>query len=243
MGNRPAEGSVCTSVYICGSRRCAGGGSSGQCSHFTLFYWALWDQQMPNHTHFQDWLQGSFPRVVQQTVWTLERCWGSTDTWLIYCANGQMRKQREHGQQRSQQPLRTQTYGSTLDPTGDSKWPIPTERWTPLYTCLKDEPRILDWRTFLLWLCHKRLLLTIKTYMRAVSALLSGLSPPFIWAKGHDDSGCETSVLSKGCYCFWEARRFGVCVCVYVSMCVCMSDQSKIRLINTYSLHWFPVAV
>lgn len=57
MGNRPAKGSMCTGVYICGTWRRTCCRRSGQCPHLTLLHRALRSQQVQTHPYFPDWLQ------------------------------------------------------------------------------------------------------------------------------------------------------------------------------------------
>lgn len=63
-----------------------------------------------------------------------------------------------------------------------------------------------------------------------------------IWAKGHDvtDTGCEVQTLSKEWYCFWEAKGFSECVCVWSRMCVCVCTLGFCE--RNKLLHWSPVA-
>lgn len=59
LGNRPAKGSMCTGVYICGPWRRSCCRRSGQCLHVALLHRALRRQQVQTHTYFQDRLQVS----------------------------------------------------------------------------------------------------------------------------------------------------------------------------------------
>lgn len=52
MGHRPAEGSVCTGVYICGPRGSTCCRRASQRPHLTLLHRALRKQQIQTHAHF-----------------------------------------------------------------------------------------------------------------------------------------------------------------------------------------------
>lgn len=57
MADRPAKGSVCTGVYICGPQHCSCCWRPGKHPPVTLLYRALRREQVQTYTYFQDRLQ------------------------------------------------------------------------------------------------------------------------------------------------------------------------------------------
>lgn len=114
-----------------------------------------------------------------------------------------------------------------------------------LYSHLMDKSWILDWRTFLfcflLWFCHSRLMLWFKSASSRCAAKRTHISHIYLGQRTWRCwFGCEVTFYPKGAIASEKQRRFQH---VWVCVCACVNDQSKQRLINTYSSHWFPVAV
>ena len=196
-------------------------------------------------------VQGSIPRVVQQAVRTPVCSRSGKNTWLLHRTDGQVKPEPRS------LPSTRPTHSLPQSPGGNAPAPIQPSYSAPMSEyeeskspCineyLKDNlhPRCLDWRTYL------------SVRQNIFSSSRDNLSWNFsrtytvesseedgyiswreinmghrIWHHGHRKWGFKP--LTKGCYCFWEAKGgyFILCVCV----CVCVeASMLMIEFVEAY---------